>query len=997
MDLSRLVQLVWIGGLAATPIVIGVSLLCRSEKLRPATKHVLWAAALASFLTPLAVAAVWRNTWFASERVLSLADRVLPTKQAEDAPPAEHATHVTSAPLAADHTSKSITPTASRPVAVESHSAAKANKAVPTPNAATFPSPLQAAAPSTDVCATPDAGFITCEENTGNSACESPSTTTPSASLLAGLVSPALEASTDTPHATISAERQPSSLPTDRPTHAVPSTTDTSNRPAATQPVATQPLATSTMWSSLSGGMSRGTRVTIEKLVAVRDAIADLPPVPIYVWVGIAALLVLMRLFRSVTLRRIVGRARPAPRRVRELVSDMAGVMGLPSPPETLTTESRISPMVWCSVRPKLVIPEDLWASLDDDSRRAVIAHELAHLKRRDHILHWVAALVGAAYWWHPAAWWARRKMNEEAEASCDAWVTSLFPRRRRAYAEALLVTSSFLGSPAYHAGPALGVVNGRTKLARRITMVMTQRTAPNASKIGVIVASLVLATGALVTPGLACPPEKEKATSSGTTSAGRAGGAFLGEAPAIDAMIQAEKGQAEKAQAEKAKAKSKSKKKQPGQATIVVPGAAASETVTVYSGQAVSPDALARAYVVDRAQVERAQNLAKVYADQAVQNQTRAAANQARAAERAAKAYSDAVRRASRSRGGAAGLTTAPSDAFAPMAPLAPVAPIAPIAPMNPLSGTTPTPSTPPAAVSPFAGMAPQAQALDSFSGATAMSGPAEGTEPREYRLPNGKLQALSELMARQDVPIWIERGVGKIVVYATPEQHEVFAAFVKLINPAGSSGAGHSSSPFGATAPSPEVSAQMLDELRAKLDALNAQRDKQEEHVDQLRERADEMREKADRLREMADELREKATEAANDAARQALQQAQQTLSEQSNGLDTQVADIEAQAEAFEGQMAQLEAAIESIEANIEQMDAAAEQASAEASDEVAVEGAMAADTIEVTVPEVNLEDGDLDLQIPADVLEAPEAPEAPATTSPQPTPAPQPAPAL
>ncbi|MBL8760001.1 MAG: hypothetical protein JNL50_01745, partial [Phycisphaerae bacterium] len=78
MDLSRLIELVWIGGLAATPIVVGVSILCRSPKLRPATKHALWAAALASFLTPLAVAAVWRNTWFESDRVLSLADRVLP-------------------------------------------------------------------------------------------------------------------------------------------------------------------------------------------------------------------------------------------------------------------------------------------------------------------------------------------------------------------------------------------------------------------------------------------------------------------------------------------------------------------------------------------------------------------------------------------------------------------------------------------------------------------------------------------------------------------------------------------------------------------------------------------------------------------------------------------------------------------------------------------------------------------------------------------------------
>ena len=118
MDLSRLVQLVWIGGLAATPIVIAVSLLCRSEKLRPATKHVLWAAALASFLTPLAVAAVWRNTWFASERVLSLADRVLPTKQSEVVASADRATLAEGTPLAADHASEVTTTTAPHPVAI---------------------------------------------------------------------------------------------------------------------------------------------------------------------------------------------------------------------------------------------------------------------------------------------------------------------------------------------------------------------------------------------------------------------------------------------------------------------------------------------------------------------------------------------------------------------------------------------------------------------------------------------------------------------------------------------------------------------------------------------------------------------------------------------------------------------------------------------------------------------------------------------------------------
>ena len=50
----------------------------------------------------------------------------------------------------------------------------------------------------------------------------------------------------------------------------------------------------------------------------------------------------------------------------------------------------------------RLVIPSGLWAQLDDEGRRAVIYHELAHLSRRDHWVCWIDLLVSIAYWWHP-------------------------------------------------------------------------------------------------------------------------------------------------------------------------------------------------------------------------------------------------------------------------------------------------------------------------------------------------------------------------------------------------------------------------------------------------------------------------------------------------------------------------------------------------------------------------------------------------------------------
>lgn len=509
--------------------------------------------------------------------------------------------------------------------------------------------------------------------------------------------------------------------------------------------------------------------------------------------------------------------------------------------------------------------------------------------------------------------------------------------------------------------------------------MVMTQRTAPNASKIGVIVASLVLAAGALVTPGLACPPEKE-AKAAGAPRAAKArgpsgsaeGGAFLGEAPAIDAMIQAEK-----ARTEKAKAKSKSKK-QPGQATILAPSRseALSDAVVFYREQAASADGIARASVIDRAQIEQAQELARVYAERA----TTQGAHAAQQAKRAAKAYSDAIRRAARSRGpGAAAALPSP-----------PTPPTPPVAPLAPLAGTAPVAPTPPAPMNPMAGAASRIRSLDAFGGAATMSGPAEGTEPRDYRLPAGKLEALSELMARQDVPIWIERGQGKIVVYATPEQHETFAAFVRLINPEGGAELGTprgaAAGPLGGRAGAP--AGANVQHLRALLESLESQRDSREEHIDRLRERADELREKAERLREMAEELREQATDAANDAARGALHQAEESLSVQSNGLQSQAADVEAQVAAFESEFEAMEAQIEQLEAQIDSANDAADEVTPDDGDAAEAEEVMSTDGFEVTVPEIELDTGDMDLQIPSDVLPT----VAPAST-PVPTPAPRP----
>ena len=73
----------------------------------------------------------------------------------------------------------------------------------------------------------------------------------------------------------------------------------------------------------------------------------------------------------------------------------------------------------------------------------ALLLHELAHVKRRDHIVGWIELVAGIVWWWNPLFWFVRSALREQAELACDVWVITTLPNGRRAYAESLLALSA--------------------------------------------------------------------------------------------------------------------------------------------------------------------------------------------------------------------------------------------------------------------------------------------------------------------------------------------------------------------------------------------------------------------------------------------------------------------------------------------------------------------------------------------------------------------------
>ena len=117
----------------------------------------------------------------------------------------------------------------------------------------------------------------------------------------------------------------------------------------------------------------------------------------------------------SLRFRRLIRAARPAPTELVERLGQVAARLGLRRIPTAWLLPARVPPMLWVPLTgpPRLVLPEELWDRLDEVQRDAVLAHELAHLKRRDHWVRRLEATVLGLYWWDPVAWWAAGKSSD--------------------------------------------------------------------------------------------------------------------------------------------------------------------------------------------------------------------------------------------------------------------------------------------------------------------------------------------------------------------------------------------------------------------------------------------------------------------------------------------------------------------------------------------------------------------------------------------------------
>ena len=229
-----------------------------------------------------------------------------------------------------------------------------------------------------------------------------------------------------------------------------------------------------------------------------------LPWLP-WIWLGGAAFALVPLLLGWISLWQLRRMSRPiTDGSWHHLLAELKRELGLKRGVTLLKSPCRTVPMTWGlvadvlpGVNANVLIPEQAsdWSA---DRRRAVLLHELAHVKRRDCLTQTLTQLACALYWFNPLVWLAGQRMLVERERACDDMVL-LRDTKPSDYAEHLLeiATGPQAGYFAAHAGIAMARAS---KLDGRLVAILDQHRNRRAMS-RVSVALTIALLGAVVVP----------------------------------------------------------------------------------------------------------------------------------------------------------------------------------------------------------------------------------------------------------------------------------------------------------------------------------------------------------------------------------------------------------------------------------------------------------------------------------------------------------------
>jgi bla regulator protein BlaR1 len=196
----------------------------------------------------------------------------------------------------------------------------------------------------------------------------------------------------------------------------------------------------------------------------------------------------------------------------------MTAKMNITQSVEFRETAKIVTPMVIGALTPVVLIPIGLLSGFSTAQVEAILAHELAHIRRNDYLINVLQSFVEVVFFFHPAIWWLSDRVRAEREHCCDDIALSVCGDKM-SLAHALVKVAEWQHTPGF----AMAFASKKPLLLQRVQRVLglTPKPARMLGNLPVMLLALSLVIGVSVYT-VAQKSEKQKETKKVTKQTAR-------------------------------------------------------------------------------------------------------------------------------------------------------------------------------------------------------------------------------------------------------------------------------------------------------------------------------------------------------------------------------------------------------------------------------------------------------------------------------------------
>ena len=263
------------------------------------------------------------------------------------------------------------------------------------------------------------------------------------------------------------------------------------------------------VWSQMGEISATASESLIPKLI---QWIESQLPILVNFWF-LGAILFLFRLVNSLSEIRILRKSSSISldAQLNETVSRMASNLGISKKVQLRISEVGLSPITFGFLKPVILIPGGLIFQLSPAQLEAIIAHELAHVKRNDYLANLLQSTLEVVFFYHPCFWWMSQTVKELREnASDDLAVSAGVSAKELAYGLAEVLNFAKQNPPEL----ALAAGKKRNPTLQRIKRIMgyPAQTYPQNPIISIpMLITLILSAGLMASAQQDAPAKTEK------------------------------------------------------------------------------------------------------------------------------------------------------------------------------------------------------------------------------------------------------------------------------------------------------------------------------------------------------------------------------------------------------------------------------------------------------------------------------------------------------